>query len=659
MTSLALPLLALLACGDKDGDSGATGAADLGPRGDCNPVDPSVCALPFPSSFYLDDDATTQTGRRVAFGAGSLPVNREGVGVDPTYWNEKDGFSPNSALLFYFQGASAEGTIHHDDIAAYADADARTVVIDVETGERVPHFVEREVSVDDPDEQLMILRPVHPWRYDAHYVVGVRGLVDDSGAVITANEGFAALRDGAASTDPDVERQRAAYDDTIFPALEAQGFARSELQVAWDFHTVSKASSTGRARMVIEDSVERMEAEGGPAYTWLEQVDGDCTVEGETVARTLVGQMQVPMYTEVDEPGTLLTRDADGQPYYNGESTAGFLVRIPCSVATAAAPAFVLQYGHGFFGDYSEAYTGWLARFADEYGFIIVATDWKGMATYDVGELTLSIVNDPGRIAALPERSLQGMVEQNALLVLARGALAQDEALAFPDAGGALVNVIDPDQFGYYGISQGSIYGAGYLGLSPYLERGALSVGGNPYATMFTRSNNFEPFFLVFQAKYDDQREIMLYTQGLMQQLWDLSEGGGYLRDMNQEVPAGYPEKQALIQLAIGDAQVTTLAGHIQARGFQASTVYPQTRPVFGVEEREAPFTGSALVEWEYTDLPPEPDTATPANPDTDPHECPRRNPDGQAQVAHFLRTGEVIHTCEGRCVDEQATCGS
>ncbi|RME27295.1 MAG: hypothetical protein D6798_04895 [Deltaproteobacteria bacterium] len=656
---LLLALTCLLACRpDPAADSGLPGDTGVLPdRGACNPVDPALCALPFPSSFYLEEDEGTETGRRVAFDAASLPVSRDGVGVDPWPWNEHDGFSVNSPLLFFFLGASTTGTITKDDIGAYLDPDARTVIIDTTTGERVPHFVEREVTVDDPAQQLLILRPVHPFAFDRHYVVGIRGLVTDDGAPVQAGDAFAALRDGTASGDPDVERQRGVYEDEIFPALAAQGFARDELLLAWDFHTASRASTTGRARMVIEDSVERMQATGGPAYTWVSREDYDCTEEGVEIARSLEGVMTVPMYTEVDEPGTILTRDADGLPYENGEATAGFLVRVPCSVAEDPRPSFIMQYGHGFFGDYSEATTSWLRSFSNEHGYVVIAHTWKGMSTEDVSDLTLYILNEPEMIAALPERSVQGMVEANALMMLARGALTEDEALAFEDDSGELVNVLDPDRTGFYGISQGSIYGAAYLALSPWLTRAVLGVGGNPYAMMFTRSNDFDPFFALFQAKYADQRDIMLFTQGLMQQLWDLSEGGGYLRDMNQEVPAGYPEKQALMQVAIGDAQVTTLAAHVQARGFQAHLVSPANRPVWGLDEREAPFTGSGLVEWLYTDVADEPADPVPADPATDPHECPRRNPEAQAQVAHYLETGEIIQTCDGPCVDVQATC--
>lgn len=643
--------LPLLACKDKGDDSGSA-IVDLGDRGDCNPVDPSLCLLPFPSSFFLQE-ADTETGWQVAYGPLSLPENIDDLQIEPTYWNERDGHSVNSPLMVFFDDLSSEGLIPNTDMGAYLDEDAKTVIIDVETGERVAHWAEREITIDDPTQQLLIIRPIHPLRFGAHYVVGIRGLVSTSGQPVAAPAGFAELRDGTTSADPDIERQRVRYDDVIFPALETAGLARADLQQAWELHTASRSNSTGRARWAIEDSTERIEA-GEISYEWTLQEEGDCEA-GDEIARTLEGDMIVPMYTEEDEPATLLTRDADGQPYANGTAIADFLVRIPCSVAMDPQPSFILQYGHGFFGHFDEAYTGWLREFASDNRFVIVATDWKGMATDDVGYLTLTILNDPSAIASLPERSVQGMVEQNAMLMLARTALAQDDALAFDDGTGTLVNVLDPDRYGFYGISQGSIYGAAYLGLSPFLERAAFGVGGNPYSMMFTRSNNFEPFFDLFQAKFDDQRVIMLYTLGLMQQLWDLAEGGGYLRDFNQEVPEGYGEKHALMQTAIADAQVTHLAAHMQARGFQARTVAPANRAIYGLEEAEAPFTGSALVEWEFTDIADAPVEGLPPDPDVDPHECPRRIDLAQQQVAHYLQTGEVIQTCEGECEALQA----
>jgi hypothetical protein len=105
-----------------------------------------------------------------------------------------------------------------------------------------------------------------------------------------------------------------------------------------------------------------------------------------------------------------------------------------------------------------------------------------------------------------------------------------------------------------------------------------------------------------------------------------------------------------LLQVAVKDNQVTTLGAHYQARAYGARTIAPQTRPIWGLEEAEGDWEGSALVEFLYTDLPDEPSLAVPPD-GPDPHECPRREPMGQLQLRDFLEEGVVRHYCDGPCV--------
>ncbi|MEC7946716.1 MAG: hypothetical protein VX265_04050 [Myxococcota bacterium] len=626
----------------------------------CDPLDAAKCLLPFPSRYFLQEDAGTETGWRVNYGEETLPLNIDGVQMNPRFWNEKDGYSPNSPLLAFFPDVDLDGpgNIHHWSISDFSGDDVTTVLIDASTGQRVPHFVELDGIDPEPSDQLFVLRPVRPLDFDTQYIVGIRGLIDDSGRPVSVSSGFAALRDGTATTDGDVERQRAHFEDAVFPALAREGFERDSLQLAWDFHTTSRDNAIGRALMVRDDAVAWF-GEGGPPYEIDDVIEADCSEDGTRIARTIWGTFRAPLYTEVDDAPTVLNRDAEGLPYANGESTATFIVRVPCSVATGGAPARLVQYGHGFFGNIREVETGWLAEWADDSSYVLVATNWKGMMDADRGAIALLIVQDPSDFAALPERSVQGHIEQIGVLRLAMGDLSRDPALSFDDGDGASFGAIDTSKEPvYYGISQGSIYGAAYFGLSPDLSRAVFSVGGNPYSIMFARSNNFSPFFTMFEQKFDDHRDITLITSALLQQLWDLSEGGGYWMDFNQSPPAGYPEKHMLSQVGIGDAQVTTLAAHMQARNFGARLISPAARPVYGLEEVASPYTGSALVEWSFSDS-SEPRIAEPADPDADPHECVRRLPEAQSQVVHFIETGEVIQTCEGVCSGTVQPCES
>ena len=84
------------------------------------------------------------------------------------------------------------------------------------------------------------------------------------------------------------------------------------------------------------------------------------------------------------------------------------------------------------------------------------------------------------------------------------------------------------------------------------------------------------------------------------------------------------------------------------ARGYGSSLVTPATREIWGLEERDPPFEGSALVEWDFGLE--EPIESVPADPELSPHDNLFGDPQAQEQVVHFFRTGEVIQVCEGAC---------
>jgi len=624
-------------------------------RTGCDPLDEALCALPFPSSYFLSENSETATGYQVAFPEGSLPVNIDNVPLKPKYWNEKDGFSTVTPILAYFPDVDESFLMSHEDLEQYTGPSVSTVLLNVDTGERVPHFTELdyayldEINVFQPGETLLHIYPVVPLDFSTRYVVAYRGLKNTSGVSFEPSAAFRALRDNEPTTLEDVESRRTHFEDVLFPALETAGFVRNELQLAFDFVTVSRDNSLGRVEWIRDDALARF-GENGPAYTitkvepeTLEETQAACAA-GERIGRTLYGDMTVPLYTTEDDEAVFLTRDAQGQPFYNGDTTADFLVRIPCSLIESPKAAPILQYGHGLLGSKSEARTGHLSQLADDAGYIVVATDWKGMSDKDRGPITLMVAEDGSDFAFVAERSIQGFVEFMAVLHVAMKGLSQDEHLAFEG-----VNLIDPDRRFYYGISQGGIMGGAYLALSKDLDRGVLGVPGAPYAILLPRSSDFQPFFDVMTAKFYQAHEIELFM-AMIQQVWDPAEAGGWLKDMNQNPAADNTAKQVLLQVAIGDSQVTTLGAHVMARAYGAHTVAPQTRPIWGVEEKAPGFTGSAIVEWFYADGATEPFENIPPDSDLDTHECPRREASAQQQIRDFFELGVVNHYCDGPC---------
>ena len=639
----ALPAAILLVgCPPAEDDTAA-----LGPRGDCNPVGGGEhCLLPFPSSFFLAEDPTTVTGVRVDFGPSSLPINDSDLQTDPSYWNEKDGFPNLGATYVHFPDVSMDGVVGHEDLDAYLASDVKTVILNAETGERVPHFGELEVRVRDEDESLLIMRPVVPMEHGTRYVVGIRGLVDSSGATLDPMPGFVDLRDEVSTDVADLERQRDHYEQDIFPVLEQAGFPRGELQLAWDFVTVSSENSLGRMIAMRDDALERV-ADGGPPVSFELVGEEDCSGDSPpTIGRTLRGTMTVPLYLDSWDPGSNLTRDADGMPYYNGDQDVEFTVRIPCSLIADPRAGRLVQYGHGLLGSQSEVYTGWLSEAANRYGWVLFATDWTGMKGEDVAMIMDEIGTGMSNFATVPERLHQGVVE----FLMAAEAMTGDGALdPYLSQDGTLL--YDPGQLYYYGNSQGSILGGAYVPLSKRIERGVFGVGGMPYSLLLTRSYDFELYFILLRGQYESDMDISLMI-ALMQMLWDPGEGSGWAFYMNQRaIDDDTPAKQALIQVGIGDAQVPTLGAHIQARAWGASLVEPAVRDVWGLETRQPPFVGNAFVEFDYGVQ--EPVEAEPSPEETDSHEKPRREFAGQEQVERFYEDGTIEHFCDGPCDPE------
>jgi len=597
--------------------------------------------LPFPSDFYMEPDSSTGSGQRVAFGPTTLPENIDHTQLKPDSWNELDGFSTLGEMVAHLSGATLDGVVGWQDLGAYADADVKTVVVNVDTGQRLPHFVERDVMGGIPERELLVLRPVEPMDHAAHYVVGIRGLVDDQGQPVAAPQGFAALRDGTPSGDPDIERQRANYEDRVFPALQAQGFSRDELQLAWSFTTVSKQGSLGRALWVRDDALAWADKHG-LAYTIDDSSDADCST-GTDIGRTIHGHLTVPLYLTEDAPGSVLTRDDQGWPYENGTRSIPWTVRIPCTLMTDPRPGAVLQYGHGLLSTQSDVNSSTVSNTLQATGSVALAVNWTGMASADSTAIALMIVNDPSNFAMIPERLMQGYMEALLAERMLTGPLAQDPLLTVDGT-----SLIDPKRVWFLGVSQGSVLGGGFAAYSPDVSKVVLLVPGTPFTLLLARSVGFSPFLIILENMFDDPADVSMIV-ALMQSLWDPGESAGYAHYMNQEpLDDITPPKDVLLVDGVGDALVTSLGAHVMARSYGAKLIVPSVRDVWGVEAAKPPFSGSAILEMTWGD--DEPVQAIPANAKSDVHnEVPRADPTLR-EVATWLNTGLSSTVCDGPC---------
>ncbi len=156
--------------------------------------------------------------------------------------------------------------------------------------------------------------------------------------------------------------------------------------------------------------------------------------------------------------------------------------------------------------------------------------------------------------------------------------------------------------------------------------------------------------------------------------LWDRSEPNGYAHRMTANPLPNTPAHKVLMNVALGDHQVTNYQADVEARTIGAEihspVVYDGRWPNFDVAWNipriaSYPFSGSAIVYWDGgpvrpgsgganngvigTDVPPLGNV--PNTSGDDPHGLPRAQAEEQQMVSDFLRPdaqSQITDTCLG-----------
>ncbi len=603
------------------------------------------CLLPYPSSYFLTAGTSAATGLRVNYTREALPANVHGVHIDPTEWNTLDGFSPGPLIQALFpQGVdlAASGTPPITDLARSLAPDSPTVIVDAETGARVPHFAELDAQASSPAVQAFLIRPAVRLRDATRYIVAIRGLRGLNGELIPAERPFAILRDQLATPVRAIEARRAHFED-IFDVLSDAGVARGSLILAWDFVTASTESLTGRA-LSLRDQGLAANGDGAPPYT-ITSIDNEYS---DNVLTRIRGTFTVPLFMTSATPPARYSLDAQGVPVQNGTAQAPFTVTVPrAAVAGGVAhPARPLVYGHGLLGTgEGEVTAGHLQAFSNRFNFVVAATDWIGMSTSDLPTI-LGFIPELSGFPALPDRLQQATLN---FILLGRLLTAPDGLLADPALQLDGVPLVDPQELYFYGISQGGIAGGTYMAMTPDHVRGVLGVGAVNYSLLLQRSLDFDSFQALLAPNYPDELDRQLLL-GLIQQLWDRADPQGYLPHLVDDPLPGTPAKKVLMQIGVHDSQVATVGSEVQARSLGLPVVAPSAHPAFGITERAAPFDGSAYIPYDVNAVPAPLTNTSPAD-DNGVHEAVRRLDAAQRQIDAFLRPdGRVENFCPGPC---------
>jgi len=406
----------LLGCGDSNGL--------VAIESECNPLGGAECVTPWPSSIYEIADSSTATGVRLDFPPGALPANEDRIEIDPAQFNRRDGFSPAVQIFTAFPGGVDPANLigHHDLDASLTDG-SPTVLIDLETGERVAHFAEIDANEQyDPDIQALYIRPAFRLKGDTRYAVGLRTtLLSQQGGTVPMPSGFQAILEGASTDHERLERVRPRYAG-IFAAFEAAGIPRDDLVLAWDFTTSSDAFLQADLT-AVRDSALGIVGERAVAMGYELLVD-EPHEDGSQIARMLRGTFDAPMFLTGQAADDGILRDQDRIPQQQGIAQPEFVGLVP-ACASSDAPVPIVIFGHGFFGSNKEAQDDHVRRFSEEACVVVLGTEWVGMRMTEVADAALAL-NNLNNMPALSDRIMQGMANFHTLAQLARGKLASE-----------------------------------------------------------------------------------------------------------------------------------------------------------------------------------------------------------------------------------------
>jgi hypothetical protein len=606
-----LLLCGVLACSDhfKDPDpcigQGGTG------------IDPDTCLLPWPSSHFLVADPTTATGYRIQLPQSLMPVNMQGVAVDASAWNSADGFSPMTTML-----AELPAVVNPSMLPTWQDpspsllASSQTIILDTDANQLVANFAEVEASDEvAPGTTELYIRPAARLAENHHFVVAIQNLVDTDGLGVSAPEIFANLRDSVPTELP--ERTVLAYEENVFAPLVAAGIARSTLQLAWDFRTASGTMSS-KDLLAMRDAAFAM--------TGLGCTFGAATQIGSGVMQ-YTGTFTVPSFLD---GSNRIARDASGNPMVVGTVEAPWLAIVPPAATTSGSAAPFWLYGHGLFSDHTELARDFGQDTTQLAGAVAVATDYTGLTMADEGS-ALEAFLDLSTFPTVIDRLRQGVV--NTLLLPQQFATA---CVALPEL--SAVPALQQTDWAYFGNSMGGTMGQTIAALSPDIHRYAIGVGGMDFSVMMPRTHEWVDIenFYDTAYKYRVIRDLLLL---MSQTTWDLAESSTFGPHVLTDPLEGGSAATLLLQTGLEDCDTTNIASAIAERTMGLPALDPSAPQPNAFVMYDL---GAAAL----------PDNTLPPPVEDGVHECVRRDPRAQQQIAAFLPAGgSIINTCGSGCV--------
>ncbi len=621
-----ISLLALALCACSQDEELLAGIPNLAGG---NPLVPEVALYPFPSEFYLVQDASSLTGRQLA-----LPDEAMPGGLSPDNLLQADGFSRLPAILAFFEGGlDPESLPDIDDPSAAMASDPPVLLLREESWEAQPLLAELDLTAEDADEQALILRPQDLLEADTGYVVVLTdGLRAADGGTPPLNEAFRALRDGIPTDSPAVEAQRQDFE-LVNQAIAGAGLDPERVLLAWSFHTRSEEQVLAPLLALQDAAMEwSLDDWSIESDAWDDELENRL-IQGSFTAPDFLGDEQL---IELDSAGAALQR---------GTREVPFMLTIPASAADELRP--VVVFGHGFFSAMEEPTWSSLNNGLQTWRMAAATTEFIGFNEDDMLDTMGLIAEVMDGVPVVVAQQMQSHAHFTLL-----GRLVQEElAEVVLSEGGQ--SILDGEQVHYMGISNGGTQGLTIMTASPFFRRGVLVVPGAGWTHMLQRAVQWNSMGTVFANQFEDPRDLQL-VMSLLQPLFDPIDALNWVEHLAQDRLEGRPAVEVTLHEAVGDCQVANMVTEWVARAGDIPLVTPSPRDVWGLETiaAEPPdgaATNAALFIYDEG-YDPLPSGNIPPEEDNEAHDSLRKLSSYLEQVGAFLEDGNVVQVCDGAC---------
>lgn len=545
---------------------------------DCDAIDPTRCALPWPSNTFAVADARTSTGLRV-----SIPRGAYVQGDDPAEANRADGFSRLSPVMTGFAAHIEESSLGDGTTGA-----VRLLVAQPgeHFGEVVPlrYKVVQEGPPESP-ESLIVAYPRVPLRAGTDYVAVVLDQFRVTAGAMPAASNLTRAALGLRAPTTLEEAQLRAYHAPARALLTRASLDPARVLRVWDFTTRSREQPTANFRAMRERVYEAMRS--GSVSVVIDRVEARASGPAAMVVRGhLAG---VPHYVDMNHR---LHRNANDALEPVDTHDAPFRVLVPRGMGNYR----VVLYGHGTGGDVDDSsfdaqiagagaakvgiqFEGWNG---DQVitSFLRFRTMLRGVEQSTAGLLQSVVDGSAVFQAMVGGENGQGAILADALAAPMIGGQTNPAAGRRPMADGAT----------WAGGSLGGTMGLVITRSEPRLRGAVVNVPGAGWTHFLTGSNLYAVARVPLQTTYRTQLDTFVAV-GMSQLNWDDVDGGVWADAVDNRQPF-------LLQESMGDPVLPNIGSEVAAASVGAVQVGAVLQPVSGVERTESAAGRSAITQY-------------------------------------------------------------